>query len=112
MPLFLRNPHSVLAALLSRPQEVLEVQLSSHKSEGWERVEELASRKKVPLRKGGKPSASQKDSPDARASGCCAKVKEKPGISVEELFLNAKTRANGKGLWLALDCLQDPQNVG
>jgi 23S rRNA (guanosine2251-2'-O)-methyltransferase len=39
-------------------------------------------------------------------------VKEKTAVSAEELFAHAKDRADGKGLWLALDSLQDPHNVG
>ena len=41
-----------------------------------------------------------------------ALVKEKTPISPEELFRGAPQRKGGKGLWLALDCLQDPHNVG
>ena len=37
-------------------------------------------------------------------------MKELPGVAVEQLF--SAGDAEGKGLWLALDCLQDPRNVG
>jgi len=39
-------------------------------------------------------------------------VRERPDVPLEELFANAATRADGHGLWLALDNLQDPHNVG
>lgn len=39
-------------------------------------------------------------------------VKEKNSVSFEELFADAPARCNGRGVWLALDSLQDPQNVG
>jgi 23S rRNA (guanosine2251-2'-O)-methyltransferase len=41
-----------------------------------------------------------------------AVVRERSPLAVEQLFQNAASRANGKGLWLALDSLQDPHNVG
>jgi 23S rRNA (guanosine2251-2'-O)-methyltransferase len=41
-----------------------------------------------------------------------AVVRERPSVSVEELFQNASQRNSGKGIWLALDHLQDPHNVG
>lgn len=47
-----------------------------------------------------------------RTGGTEAVVKERQGVPVEELFRGAKTRVGGKGLWLALDCLTDPHNVG
>ena len=36
-------------------------------------------------------------------------MRERQGILIEEVFANAGTEP---GLWLALDCLQDPHNVG
>lgn len=41
-----------------------------------------------------------------------ASVRERPDVLLEELFADAATRAKGRGLWLALDNLQDPHNVG
>jgi 23S rRNA (guanosine2251-2'-O)-methyltransferase len=39
-------------------------------------------------------------------------VKPRESLPVEALFAGAKDRQQGKGLWLALDCLQDPHNIG
>ena len=39
-------------------------------------------------------------------------MRERTGVSAEKLFDDARERSGGKGLWLALDSLQDPQNVG
>jgi 23S rRNA (guanosine2251-2'-O)-methyltransferase len=47
-----------------------------------------------------------------RLSSGEARVRESEGISLEALFSGARDRAEGKGLWLALDSLQDPQNLG
>ncbi len=41
-----------------------------------------------------------------------ATLRERASLSLEELFENASTRAQGKGLWIALDSLTDPHNVG
>jgi 23S rRNA (guanosine2251-2'-O)-methyltransferase len=41
-----------------------------------------------------------------------ALIQERPGLSPEELFRGAADRVEGKGLWLALDSLTDPHNVG
>lgn len=38
-------------------------------------------------------------------------VRERAGLSLEEMF-PPSTEPPNSGLWLALDCLQDPQNVG
>jgi 23S rRNA (guanosine2251-2'-O)-methyltransferase len=55
------------------------------------------------VRHGGAPA-------DGRTSATCAYVEEAPGISLEELF--AASPDESEGLWIALDCLQDPHNVG
>jgi 23S rRNA (guanosine2251-2'-O)-methyltransferase len=128
MALQLRNPHSVLAALETRPQDVLQITAppdSSH--EAWSKVLQLARAKGVKIQSGGgggagsKPSRSssrpnlrQEESLQSagRLGAAEAQVKERSGITAEELFRGARDRAQGKGLWLALDSLTDPQNVG
>lgn len=125
----LHNPHSVLAAIATRPKEVLEIQVSSRieaaekASDSWSSVLQLARKQGIPI----KP-ASKSPSPDSRRERFSRSnpesdlggrvsfpqtlLKERAGVSLEELFANAPDRASGKGLWLALDCLQDPHNVG
>jgi 23S rRNA (guanosine2251-2'-O)-methyltransferase len=116
-----RNPHSVLAALETRPQDVTEIVLpSSHSmSEGWEQVANLAKTKRIRLSSGGGnrppergPGRGERDDSTGRTSLAEGVLKEREGISTEELFEGARERSSGKGLWIALDCLQDPQNVG
>ncbi len=47
MSLTLRNPHSVLAALQTRPQDVIQVKVPPQSStEAWDRVIQLAREKK------------------------------------------------------------------
>jgi 23S rRNA (guanosine2251-2'-O)-methyltransferase len=127
MPLLLRNPHSVLAVLETRPKDVLEIILptkgSPHGTGGlgdaWDRVAQKAREFKIPVnvrtQKPMRPARGgsiDEGAESTRASIAQASVKDRTGISAEELFKNAQSRKTGKGLWLALDNLQDPHNVG
>jgi 23S rRNA (guanosine2251-2'-O)-methyltransferase len=91
--LILKNPHSILEVLHHRPQAVMDLTLPSKKNDYWAEVENQARANKIHY-KGGEPSA---------------KIKPKPPVSKEALFEHPE---EGFGLWLALDSLQDPQNVG
>jgi len=133
-----RNPHSVLLALKLRTEAVKSLFLpESGLSPAWEEVKKEAERRGVAIG-GAKPSTlpiprarvqdfnprnrgrgkSHPPKPEpirlegGRTGAAEAQIEEKPMLSVEELFENATTRAEGKGIWLALDSLQDPQNVG
>jgi 23S rRNA (guanosine2251-2'-O)-methyltransferase len=115
----IRNPHSVLAALETRPKEVIEIFLPSggpsSLGEVWEQVAKLAKTRGIRVTSARPDRNSGRDaraSTDGRTSGAEACVEDPKGVSVEELFDGARERAEGKGLWLALDCLQDPHNVG
>jgi 23S rRNA (guanosine2251-2'-O)-methyltransferase len=104
----LRNPHSVLAALQKRPRDVTEVFADSRGGDAWDPVVQLAKKHGIKI---SAPKRGEK-SEDGRVGVAEATVREREGLPVEELFKNASSRAQGKGLWLALDCLQDPHNVG
>ena len=109
--LTLRNPHSVLAALKRRPKDVLELVLPPQKGElgdAWAEALALAERSRVPRRAPQPGPRGQ----GGRGTGAEARVKAREPITAEELFAGAPERAAGRGLWLALDSLQDPQNVG
>lgn len=95
--LTLTNPHSVLAALQTRPQDVVEVSVAAGgRNDAWRAVADAARTRGKRL--GG-----------GRAG---AEVMERPATDRDALFADGTTRAGGRGLWLALDCVQDPRNVG
>lgn len=123
MSLILRNPHSVLATLQTRPQDVIQITLSPKAStEAWERVAKTAREQRIPVSSsssggvsGVKPQrpargGAMEESP--RMGLAEATIRERPSLSLEELFRDAPSRAEGRGLWLALDTLTDPHNVG
>lgn len=119
MSLELHNPHSVLAALETRPQDVVEIRLSTNQASGaWADVVARASQHRVPVVKrasrqeAGRGRSKDHTGESGRAGGAYARVKERGGVSLDELFADVEGREGGKGLWLALDCIQDPHNVG
>jgi 23S rRNA (guanosine2251-2'-O)-methyltransferase len=113
----LRNPHSALAALETRPSDVTEIVAPSGSfSDAWEKVARLARDRGVRVtssrdqdRRGNR---DRRPDEGGRTSAAEAVVREREGVPAELLFKDARERAGGKGLWLALDCLQDPHNLG
>jgi 23S rRNA (guanosine2251-2'-O)-methyltransferase len=131
-----RNPHSILAALQRRPEDVKQVMMPADGAaagDAWEQIVDLARHHGVRLeepedphraRNSGKhhygsftPKAERKAEKrgadlGGRVSAACARIRPKGDTPIETLFENAKKRVGGNGLWLALDTLTDPQNVG
>lgn len=107
----LTNPHAVLAALECRPREILEVHAGPAKAnEAWKRVIDLAKGQGIPVRNPLPQQAGsrRRDADGGRVGNTYAVVRERSGVSLERLFAVPEPR----GLWLALDHLQDPHNVG
>lgn len=108
----LTNPHSVLAALEVRPEAVLEVHASAARSNaGWQQVVEQARARGIAVREplprgegGGKRQARD----GGRVGTTYAVVRERTDVSLDALY----TPLPRRGIWLALDQLQDPHNVG
>jgi len=111
--LYLKNPHSVLAVIDRRPKDIQQLVLSGSDSmsEGWKQVEAAALAKGITISKGDKkkPGGPRPTAQAGRESTCEALVKERESLNLEKL-IHIEEGVNG--LWLALDCLQDPQNVG
>jgi 23S rRNA (guanosine2251-2'-O)-methyltransferase len=122
----LRNPHSILAALETRPKEVTEIVSPPSLERGgeasgqdaWAQVLKLARENGIRVSSGSSVSSrSERFQRDNSANGgrvsvAEAVVREREPVSLSELFGGAADRAGGKGLWLALDTVQDPHNVG
>lgn len=126
MSLTLTNPHSVLAALETRPREVVEVRIGSRNpSPAWKEVANAAKAHRVRVATGGGGDAGRRKrrDNDGRAGGSTATVKERGDVGVKEL-LAGEIRSRGfqkppgssdaerSPFFVALDCLQDPHNVG
>lgn len=114
MSLTLKNPHSVLAALAARPGAVLSVTVTSARPAGaWGEVAEAARAAGVPVKVGvERPHGARKPGGEkaGRLGGSEAVVRERSPVSPAELFAGADP--NRPDLWLALDQVQDPHNLG
>lgn len=113
MSLVLRNPHSVLAALQTRPDDVFEVLLApGTPSPKWSEVADLARQRGTAIRTNLAPP--EKRGPGSgkseRMGASVALVRERSDRLVDELLVDAASHPGG--LWLALEQLQDPHNVG
>ena len=114
MLLVLRNPHSVLEALRSRSEDVQEVRLSQRSPRDvWKQVADEASAAGVPVRV--TPAGDDRKKPQrsggkaGRAGAAEAQVRERPPVNPDDLFASAE---HSNGVWLALDQIQDPHNLG
>ena len=124
----LRNPHSILAAFRARPQDVIDVRLPAGRSaDVWREIEELARHHRVPLLHAAtdddrRRNRSHREGAGGRGGEAEATIKERAEVPLETLFADtppdAGADASGAGgtktprLWLALDQIQDPQNIG
>ncbi len=108
MTLALRNPHAVLAAFHSRPADVFSVRLPGGRAPGgWERVAAQAAQFGTPVVESERADPRRREREGGRA-GPEASVKERVPIGLDAMY-----RETGSGgLWLALDSIQDPHNVG
>ena len=111
MALYLKNPHSVLAALERRPEDVFEVRLPDRgTNDAWERVRSAAQGVGVKV-VSAQRDTSPRRKPEAggRTGNAEAVVKERADTPLEEVLAGAD---DGRGLWVALDTVQDPRNAG
>lgn len=132
MLLELKNPHAVQAALQNRPGDVQEVIFYTPPKGMWLRIAELAKEFNVPVRihdqqerKEARRSQQVSSDKQERIGHAFARVLPKSPVSLERLFALSSQKkkrgstaeeenpSNGEGqLWIGLDTLQDPHNVG
>ncbi len=119
MQLHLRNPHSILAALATRAHDVREIRLNTNRPQGaWTQVAEQAAANRVSVVYGSAPQNSRRrpksveSKPGGRTGAAMAIVNPRQPVDLKDLFDKSSANGDSHGLWLALDCIQDPQNVG
>ncbi|MCY3920660.1 MAG: RNA methyltransferase [Chloroflexi bacterium] len=111
MSLELRNAHSVLAALHARPDDVEEVRLPPRPAGLWRTIADLARESGAPTRPASAPGDRRDSSPkQGREGAACAIVAPRAPAPIDALL--ARPAGGPHGLWLALDSIQDPRNVG
>ena len=104
----LRNPHSVLAVIDRRPQDVYEIVASDQDlSNTWKDVQVRAESMGIPVSAQGKPSPKP-GGKQRRHAGAEAVVRERASESLDTLI----STAGEKSIWVGLDTVQDPHNVG
>ncbi len=111
----LKNPHSVLAALQQRSRDVLEVRIPRRASAAWQSVGELAARQGIPVGEAAPPpkhsAKGNRSAKSGREGGGEATVRERAACDIRDLLQQAPADQD-RALYLALDQIQDPHNVG
>ena len=113
MALTLRNPHSILAVLQKRPQDVYDLSPPASPNEAWRQALDEAgqigvairNKESGPSRGKGRRSEGRKQE-GGRGGGGEASVREKAADSLDGIFDETV------GLRIAVDHLQDPHNLG
>lgn len=114
MSVLLKNPHSVLATFARRPGAVLSLTLTSAKPAGaWSHVLEQARAAGVPIKIGGERPHGGRHAPagkTGREGGNQATIREHEPVPLDDLFTDIVP--DRPDLWIALDQVQDPHNLG
>ena len=109
----LRNPHSALATLSVRPKAVRSIRISQQNSGSpWDDVAALAHKRGIPVMvgKADVPKQGRKRETERVGAGS-AQIEPPSPVPIANLWKPAESQ-NGYGIWLALDHVQDPQNLG
>lgn len=107
----IRNPHSILAVLQQRPNAVkaIECQPGRHR-DAWQDVRELAAARGVAVTNAqSAPPNRRRNRGTERVGGNAALIEPPSPVPLGGLLAKPDERG---GLWLALDQVQDPQNLG
>jgi len=112
LPIVLKNPHSIVAALETRPEDVFEIHLPLGAAGAeWESVAQAA--REVGIEARSVEDGARKGAGAAGRSGAArAVMKPRRALQLEELFGPHSPDPSDRGCWLALDTVQDPQNLG
>lgn len=109
----LRNPHSILAAIRVRPRAVKLVRVGAYSAgDPWEEVVNAAREHGIPVQTGGDDRRQNRGGRGTERSGAGSADVEPPSPVPLELLWQAAEAGTGPGIWLALDQVQDPQNLG
>lgn len=110
----LRNPHSVMAALEMRPNAVRSVRLNSKQTgTPWDDVAAFAQKRGVNVSIGRSEKKTQGRGRETERVGAGSAQVEPPSpVPLSNLWKAGNDTANGYGVWLGLDQVQDPQNLG
>lgn len=111
----LRNPHAVLATLKKRPRAVRVIRVNRDRTTpAWAEVISVANAAGVAVETGRGAESGKRSDPNRRGTertGAGSATVEPPSpIPPGNLWKNVPPE--GHGLWLGLDQVQDPQNLG
>lgn len=100
-----------------RPSDVVEVRLSGAPHGAWQDVAAIAERRRIPVSEAsadtGRRTSKRGFDPEAgRTAAAEAVVRERADTPLEAVFASERVAAAPHGIWLALDQIQDPHNVG
>jgi len=107
----LKNPHSILATLQKRPTAVKSIEVQSGRQVGaWEQIIERAAHHGIAVSsQRAAPPQRRRGQHTERIGGNSAKIESPSPVPLSGLL--PQDNESG-GLWLALDQVQDPQNLG
>lgn len=110
----LRNPHSILAALEKRPAAVRSIRMNSHRPPAiWESVARKAAQCGVTMTMGrAEDKLAGRPRRDTERQGAGSAQVEPPSpVPIGNVFRRSSADKSF-GIWMALEQIQDPQNLG
>ena len=110
----LRNPHSVMAVLKTRPNAVRSIRMNSATTgTAWDEVALFAQQRGIRIAIGREERSQPRRGKEGtqRTGAGSAQIEPPSPVPLANLFRSASSN-NPYGLWLALDQIQDPQNLG
>ncbi|MCH2202960.1 MAG: RNA methyltransferase [Fuerstiella sp.] len=107
----LKNPHSILAALQQRPAAVKSIEIrSGRRAASWEKIAEQAAEYGISVTSHSTVQLQRRRSQRTQRTGGNSALVEPPSPVPLSGLLPQSDQPDR--LWLALDTVQDPQNLG